>query len=239
MHLVSGLAGATLGVAVGPVLGGLTVRFAGYGTSEIANRVPAWSAGWWRGDPAGARRRVLVTALAVVVLGLVAGALGPQPALPAYLWLGIAGIALAVIDVDHHRLPDAWTLPTYGVGLLLLGVAAATGRDGASYLRALLAMAAVFAVFFVLAFLGGVGFGDTKLAGALGLYLGWMGWDIVLLGLAVGLLVGAGVAVVQLVRRLAGWRSDIAFGPALLLGALVAVVVGGPIVDAYVSGVAG
>jgi leader peptidase (prepilin peptidase)/N-methyltransferase len=97
----------------------------------------------------------------------------------------------------------------------------------------------VFAAFFVLAFLGGVGFGDTKLAGVLGLYLGWIGWDTVLLGLVAGFVVGAAVAVVLLIRRLAGWRTDFAFGPALLLGALVAVVSGGPIVDAYVSGVAG
>lgn len=231
MHVLSGLSGAALGLLAGPLVGRLAL--------QVPADVPVWSTGWWRADPAGRRRRVLITAVAAVVLGLLAGALGPQPALPAYLWLGVAGVALAVIDLDHHRLPDVLTLPTYGVGLVLLGVAAATDGDGARYLRALLAMTAVFAAFFVLAFLGGVGFGDTKLAGILGLYLGWIGWGTVLLGLVAGFVMGAAVAVVLLIRRLAGWRTDFAFGPALLLGALVAVVSGGPIVDAYVSGVAG
>jgi leader peptidase (prepilin peptidase)/N-methyltransferase len=231
MHVLSGLSGAALGLLAGPLVGRLAL--------QLPADIPVWSAGWWGADPAARRRRVLITAVAAVVLGLLAGALGPQPALPAYLWLGVAGIALAVIDLDHHRLPDVLTLPTYGVGLVLLGVAAATDGDGTRYLRALLAMTVVFAAFFVLAFLGGVGFGDTKLAGVLGLYLGWIGWGTVLLGLVAGFVVGAAVAAVLLIRRLAGWRTDFAFGPALLLGALVAVVSGGPLIDAYVSGVAG
>lgn len=231
MHVVAGLLGAALGVVVGPVLGGLTLR--------VPADDPLLSVGWWRGEPAGGRRRLLVTALCMVVLALVAGTHGAEPALPAYLWLGVAGVALAVIDLDCHRLPDVLTLPTYLVGLVLFGAAAVAAHDAGSYLRALAAMAAVFAVFFALAAVGGIGFGDTKLAGVLGLYLGWMGWGVLLVGLTVGFCVGAVGALGMLALRVAGWRTHFAFGPSLLLGALVAVAVGGPVLDAYVSGVAG
>lgn len=227
MHLLPALVCGLLGLAAGPALAGLTLRVPADG--------PLWTLGWWSGRPAGERRIALVTGLAVIALALIGGALGWRAALPAYLWLGAAGVALAVIDADCHRLPNALTIPTYGAGLVLLGVAAAAERSPPAYLRALIAMAAVFALFFVLALAGALGFGDAKLAGVLGLYLGWLGWGRLLLGFAAGFVVGALIAVTLLAARVAGWKTDVAFGPSLLAGALLAAVAGRHLVDAYLS----
>ncbi len=231
MSVPTGLACAALGALLGPFLAGLTVR--------IPAEDPVFATGWWRGEPADGRRIVLVTALAAVVLGAVGLGVGATTALPAYLWLGAVAVTLAVIDVDCHRLPDRLTLPSYIAGIVLLGAASLARDDLGALVRALIAMAAVFAVFFALAFVSprSLGFGDVKLAGVLGLFVGWLGWGELLFGLVCGFCVGAVVALVLLAGRRVGWRSDVAFGPSLLAGGLVAVIAGQQIVDAYLTSV--
>jgi leader peptidase (prepilin peptidase)/N-methyltransferase len=204
-------------------------------TVTVPTAGPARTPGWWHGAAADRRRLLIACVLSVVLLGAMGGGMGWRPWLPAYLWLAATAVALAVIDIDCHRLPDAFTLPAYGAGVVLLGIAALAAGDGHSYLRALSCMAVVFAAFYLLAFLGGIGFGDTKLAGALGLYLGWLGVGPLVLGLVAGFCIGAVVALVLLAARSVGWKTDVAFGPALLAGAVFAVLSGQQIVDAYVG----
>ncbi len=196
-----------------------------------------WPAGWWRGADAGPRRRLVLGALAALGCGLAGLGIGPHPALPAYLWFGLAAAALTVIDVEHHRLPNRIVYPTYAAGLLLLGLAAAVGSDGPAYLRGLLAMAALYGLFLLLALLspGALGLGDVKLAGLLGLYLGFLGAGRLALGMAVGVALGAVAAVALLAARRAGWRSELAYGPALLAGSVLAVGIGQPLLDAYLG----
>ncbi len=123
---------------------------------------------------------------------------GLSPELPAYLYLAAVGLALALIDLDVKRLPDVLTLPSYVVGAVLLGVASLD--DPHALLRAGLGRCALYGVYFALAFAypAGMGFGDVKLSGVLGLYLGWLGWDVWAAGLILGFLLGgvAGVAVI-------------------------------------------
>ena len=99
----------------------------------------------------------------------------------------------------------------------------------------LIAMSVLWSFYFALAFLypGGMGFGDVKLAGLLGLYLGWLGWSSVLVGTFTGFLLGGLVGVALLATRKATRRSAIPFGPAMLAGALLAVFLAGPIADWY------
>ncbi len=227
MNLLTALCCAVIGLLTGPALAALTTTVPADGSV----RPP----GWWRGAPAGGSRAVLVTGLSTVLMTVIGGRLGWTAALPAYVWLAGSAAALAVIDVQCHRLPDVLTFPLYGAGILLLGIAAAATLNGHAYVRALIAMAAVFAVFFVLAFVGGIGFGDTKLAGALGLYLGWFGVGPVILGLVAGFVIGALVAIVMLLAGSAGWKTNVPFGPSLLAGALLAVSIGRWAVDAYLG----
>ena len=103
---------------------------------------------------------------------------GPSPVLPAFCYLAGIGVPLAVIDARCQRLPDALTLPSYPVALALLGLAALLLPGGAGHFAgALGGLALAWGVFLlqVLLYPAGLGWGDVKLAGLLGLYLGWLG----------------------------------------------------------------
>jgi leader peptidase (prepilin peptidase)/N-methyltransferase len=174
------------------------------------------------------------TAAAFVAL---AARIGLEPELPAYLYLGAVGVALALIDLDVKRLPNAIVLPSYLVGVVLLGGAALVDGDLSAFVRALLGMAALFAFYFLLALVypAGMGFGDVKLAGVLGLYLGWLGWAEVVTGGFLGFLFGGVVGAALMAARRAGRRSQIPFGPFMITGALVAILWGRALADLYLD----
>ena len=157
--------------------------------------------------------------------------------LVAFLWLAGASVALALIDLEHHRLPDAIVLPTYGVGVVLLGAASLLVGDPGALLRAGVGAAALFAFYLALALVkpGAMGFGDVKLAGALGLYLGWLGWGELAVGAFAAFLLGGLVSVVLLATGRVRRGGGIPFGPWMLAGAWVGVLVGAPVADAYLS----
>ncbi len=157
--------------------------------------------------------------------------------LPAYLYFASVGIALAAIDLDTKRLPNALTLPSYVVlGVLLLVPAVADG-DWSGYLRSWLAALALFAFYFLLAVIypAGMGFGDVKLAGVLGLVLGWLSWSVLVVGGFLGFLLGGVVGGGLMLVRKAGRKSKIPFGPFMLAGALLAILWGGQVWDVYLD----
>jgi leader peptidase (prepilin peptidase)/N-methyltransferase len=146
--------------------------------------------------------------------------------LPAYLYLGAVGSALTLIDIDVHRLPDLIVLPSYPIVLVLLLVpTVVTGQWGA-LLRAVLAGLALFVGYLVLALVspggGGLGLGDVKLAGVLGLALGWLGWGLALVSVFAAFLIGGVMALILLLAGRASRSSHVAFGPSMILGAWVA-----------------
>jgi leader peptidase (prepilin peptidase)/N-methyltransferase len=180
----------------------------------------------------------LGTAAVFVVMGL---RIGPHADLPAFLYLGAIGVALALIDLDVKRLPNAIVLPSYPVAAGLLGLAALVQQDAGAFVRALLGMVALFGLYFLLVFIypAGMGLGDVKLAGVLGLYLGWLGWGQVITGGFLGFLFGGVVGIGLMMMRRAGRKSQIPFGPFMLAGALVAIVAGGALADLYLDSVLG
>jgi leader peptidase (prepilin peptidase)/N-methyltransferase len=171
------------------------------------------------------------------VFALLAGRIGGHGELPAFLYLGAIGVALTLIDLDVKRLPNAIVLPSYPVAAVLLGLAAIVEHDPGSFLRALLGMTALFGFYFLLAFVypAGMGFGDVKLAGVLGLYLGYLGWGEVITGGFLGFLFGGIVGVALMALRRAGRKSQIPFGPYMLAGALAAILAGGALADLYLD----
>ena len=157
--------------------------------------------------------------------------------LPAYLVFTAAIIALAFIDLDTKRLPNVLVLPMYPVALVGLGVPALVYGQGHAALTAVIGGAGLYAFYFVLCFgtAGkGLGFGDVKLAGVLGLFLGWLGGRDVLVGAIAGIFAGGIVAVVLLARG-AGRKAQVPFGPFLVIGALVGVLAGHPIAHAWLG----
>lgn len=218
---------AALGAAVGPTLAALTHTAPADGPMLTLRQL--------RGVPAGRRRIVVTGVVTAAVFAALAAAIGPSLALPAFLVMGALGVVLAVVDAEHHRLPDRLVLPGYVIGEALLLVAAVETEEFEPWLRALGAAAAVFGVLFLLALISpeGLGFGDVKLGGLLGMHLGWLGWGYAVLGVAAGFLVGAVAAALLLAARRTTLRTPVAFGPALLAGALLAVLTGPVLLSAY------
>lgn len=186
-------------------------------------------------------RYPLVELGAGVLFAVMALRFGLDPVLPAFLYLAAVGLALALIDLDCKRLPDALTLPSYPVAVVLLGVAALAGSDSGSLLRAVLGGLVMFGVYFALCFAypAGMGFGDVKLSGVLGLYLGWLGWGALAVGLFLGFLLGGVFGIALIAVKKGGRKTAVPFGPFMLLGALLAVLVGQELADAYVSATLG
>jgi len=192
------------------------------------------------GEPISARYP-LVELLTAVVFGLLALRFGYTWQLPAYLYLGAIGVALAFIDLDTKRLPDRLTLPSYPVALILLGAAAFLDHTWDSWLRAILGGLAVGAFYFLLWFVypSGMGFGDVKFAGVLGIYLGWISWATVAAGVFLGFLLGGVVGAILLIAKRATRKTGIPFGPFMIVGALAMVLWGQPVIDWYGSFVLG
>jgi leader peptidase (prepilin peptidase) / N-methyltransferase len=180
----------------------------------------------------------LATALVFVVLAL---RIGLEPELPAYLYLGAIGIALAMIDIDVKRLPNAIVLPSYVVMAVLLSTAAAIEGEWDTLLRAALAGLALYAFYFLLMLVypRGMGFGDVKLAGILGAALGWLGWGELVVGSFLAFLVGGVFGLALMVVGRAGRKSAIPFGPWMLLGALLGILWGGALADLYLDSLTG
>jgi leader peptidase (prepilin peptidase)/N-methyltransferase len=134
-------------------------------------------------------------------------------------WLGLT---LSIVDIAEHRLPNVLTLPSYGVvALWLLGVAYFRA-EWASFWRAALAMVIALVVFTLLCAIRGMGLGDVKLSGVLGLALGWFGWPSLVAGLALCFVYGGVISGALLLFRVIGRRTRIAFGPFMIAGALTA-----------------
>jgi len=173
--------------------------------------------------------------LAAVSGGLLGWMLGLDAVLPAWLVLAVAGAVLGYIDARTRFLPSVIIWPTYVVVAAgLLAAAVATGEWG-SLRRAVIAGAIGFAVFYVLwfAFPRGVGFGDVRLSGLLGMALGWLGWGQFAAGLYGGFFLGAIVGIVLIAARVMTRKQMVPFGPFMLIGALGGVLLGAPLERLY------
>jgi len=167
----------------------------------------------------------LVTVLACVVL---AAATGARPELGGWLLLAPVAVLLATVDRRVHRLPDPLTLPLAAAAVLLLGGAALLPGHAGSWATGLLGGLALGGFYFLLFLINpnGMGFGDVKLALALGVALGWYGWEALFLGGFAGFLFGAAYGLGLVLLRRAGRRTGIPFGPFMIAGALTGILLG-------------
>jgi len=159
--------------------------------------------------------------------------------LVAFLYLAAITVALTAIDLDVHRLPNRIVLPSYAVGAVLLSAAAIVGGDLEAGARAA-AGAGILAVFYLVLALakpGGMGLGDVKLAGVLGLYLGYLGWAPLIAGAFGAFLLGGLFAVGVLIVRRGGRGPGIPFGPWMFAGAWLGIFGGEQLVAAYLTAV--
>ena len=176
-------------------------------------------------DHGGVLPAAVAALLTAVLFALVVLRFGPVWELPAFLVLAAVAVLLTLIDLRRHLLPDRVVLPAIVAGAVLLAVAAAVEGNVAAFVRAGGAAVVLFLAFLVLALIApsGLGMGDVKLAALVGLHLGWLGWNVVVLGAAAGFVVQAVLAVVLLATRRIGLKGELPFGPAMLLGAALAI----------------
>lgn len=169
-----------------------------------------------------------VTAALFVAVGWRAVRMDLPEYIPALLAFTGLGIALALVDLDVKRLPDVMVLPSYPVLFALLGAAAVVSRDYQALERSLVAGAVLFACYFALAlaYPGGMGFGDVKLSGLIGLLLGYLSWRAVLVGTFAAFLLGALTGLAVIAARRGDRKTALPFGPFMVAGALAALWLG-------------
>lgn len=171
------------------------------------------------------RWRLPLTLIAAVLAGIMAALTGPSWSLPAYVLLAVLGALLAGIDLRTKLLPNTLVSAFFlaAAGLLLLGAAGA--GNWAALAGAAAGAAAMFLLYLVLALISpqGMGMGDVKLAGVLGLYGGYAGTTAWLVTAVGGFVLGGLVGVILLVFTSASARTAFPFGPVMLSAAFVAV----------------
>jgi leader peptidase (prepilin peptidase)/N-methyltransferase len=166
-------------------------------------------------------------AVTAVLLGALATRVHPALVLAAACWLTVCAVPLACTDIAVQRLPDPLTGAAYAGTAGLLLIAAATGGPWSALVRALLGGLALAGFYLLLMVISpsGMSPGDVKLAASLGTLLAWFGWRLLIAGGLAGLWLGALCAVALLVSRRAGRKHLIPFGPFMIAGAIVAVLV--------------
>lgn len=171
------------------------------------------------------RARPGIAVTTAVVFGLLAWRFPGRAELPAYLYLAAVGSLLAFIDIAVKRLPNPLTLPSYLAGPALLCLAVLLGGHPTRLVHALIGLAVLWALYAAQHLLapGAIGWGDVKLAGILGLYLGWLGAPAWWLGVLAGFVLGGLYAAVLLITRRGSRKTEIPFGPFMLAGALAGI----------------
>lgn len=184
-----------------------------------------------------ARRRGLrwkASLATAVVAGLMGAATGWSPALSFLLYLAPVGVALAVIDWRTRLLPTKVIAPSYAVVAALAALSAWSESDLDALVTAGLGWLVAGGTFFLLWFIypRGMGYGDVRLSGVLGMALGYLGWSELLVGVYAGFILGAvGGALLSLLRLVD--RKAYPFGPFMLVGAVVGVLFGPYVADWY------
>ncbi|MDQ3915258.1 MAG: prepilin peptidase [Actinomycetota bacterium] len=157
----------------------------------------------------------------------------------AFFWVLVV---LTSIDVDHKLLPNRIVYPSFVLGWAGLTAAAIVEDDTARLLDAAAGAAIFGGLLFLVSFAGEIvykktamGLGDVKLAFVLGTFLGYARLALVPMAMFMAFLSGAVIGVV--VIKVAGGdrRTEVPFGPFLVLGTVLALFAGEPLVDAYLG----
>lgn len=164
--------------------------------------------------------------VATVVFMAVAGwQLDWSLALPAYAVFFLCAIAIAVIDLRQYIIPTKAVYLAVVAGLLNFALFCAVNGDWSRFTTAVLTMIGLRLFYFIFWFLfpAGMGYGDVRLATAVGLFTGWIGVGNAIIALFVGLLVSSMVGLFMVIVRMKTMKSALPHGPFMLLGATVSI----------------
>jgi leader peptidase (prepilin peptidase) / N-methyltransferase len=190
--------------------------------------------GWFRlvcprcgGTPG---RELIVAATSAAVAVGFHQTVGFQPELVAYLAFLTLTTALVITDLEEFRIVDRLNLGgSLVVAFLLIGAAAISG-EWAALLRGFGGAAAYFAgssLLFVLVRGQGFGAGDVKLAPQLGLFTAYLGWGVLGWAVFATAMIGGVLALALVLTGTAGRKTELPYGPPMVLGAWTAIVLVG------------
>lgn len=166
-----------------------------------------------------------------------AAIVGASLELVAFLVLAGISIALSAIDLELRRLPNQIVLFGLIAGVVLLVPAILLAGEPELLISAAIGAAGSFLFYLLLAVVGrgGMGMGDVKLAGVLGLYLGALGWAQLAVGVLAAFAVGAIAGAIILVIRRSVKDRSLPFGPWMFVGAWIGIVGGEQIAAGYLQ----
>jgi leader peptidase (prepilin peptidase)/N-methyltransferase len=182
-------------------------------------------------------RYPLVEGLTALLFAATVLVVGVGWVLPAYLWFAGVTLVLILTDLDHQRIPNRILYPGATVATVLLVFGALGDGANTGFFRAVAGGALYFTVLFLVALAarGGFGFGDVKLAFLLGEFLAYRSWAALWAGVFLAVFIGGLAALALLVSRRKGRKEAIPFGPALVLGAWLAIPFGEALVRWYLG----
>lgn len=185
-------------------------------------------------------RHPLVEAVTALLFVAACWQWGLSPLLVQRLVLACGLLVLFFIDLDHHWLPDAITLPGIGLGLLAslgawLGLVPGAPSLGDALLGVAIGGGSLWGVrgaYYLWRREEGLGLGDVKLLAAIGAFLGW---QLTLLTLVLASFAGALVGGLLLLTQRGDMKTALPFGTVLAVGAWTAVTVGMPLLAWYLA----
>lgn len=213
--------------------------------SVVVDRVPAGgSPGSSRSGSSFWKRAATLSIVSSAVLGGFAWRIGPHVPLVAYLILGLGLLSITAVDLDRQLVPIRLLYPTLlGVSTLLV-IAAGVDHTWSSLGRGAAVGGGAFVIFFVIHFVAprGMGFGDVRLAGLIGLSTGWLGssWRDGIghgaVAFFASFLLAAVIGVGLMMAKGYGRKAKIPFAPFLSAGAVISVLWGSPLVHVWLHG---
>ena len=186
------------------------------------------------GEPIS-RRYPLVELGMGVLFAAVGARIGLDWSLIGFLLFAWTLLVVSIIDIDTRKIPNRLIYPLTPALLVLMVATAVLVGQPRRALDVVIGGIGAFVVLLIIALIQprGMGMGDVKLAGFIGIALGYLGIGMVVLGIFGGFLVGGVVSIALLVTGARGRRDMIPFGPYLATGALATLLFGRPLLDAY------
>jgi leader peptidase (prepilin peptidase)/N-methyltransferase len=198
--------------------------------SDAADKIPYAELGARPGLP-------VKLAIAGAIVGAIVGwQLSGSAIIAAWVYLGAVGVVLGYVDAQTRLLPTRLIAPSYLVLVALTLLAWVIDGDTDDLVRAGLGWVIAGGFYYVMWWIypRGMGFGDVRLSGLLGIALGFLGWPEFVVGLYSGFLVGGvGGLLLAMVGRTV--KRKYPFGPFMLIGAMIGLVWGQSFADWYTS----
>lgn len=170
-----------------------------------------------------------------VLFGVVGAEIGAEPELAAFLVVVAGLVAISAVDLELFIVPSKILYPTVFIAAPLLVLAGALDGDWTDVRQAAVGGVVGFGLLLPIHLVNpaGMGFGDVRLAGLIGMIVGWLSVGHVFVALFLGFLLAAVLGIALMATGVKGRKDKVPFGPFLAGGAVLAILFGTPILDWY------